>query len=65
MSNLVPHFGGLAFPQPPKTDKLIAMSGEKYKFWDFEAQTAQIEHKFFDPFLTPYPTLLGGGAGEM
>jgi len=41
--------GALAFPQPPKTDELIAKSGEKHKFWDFEAQ---IEHKFFDPFMT-------------
>jgi len=56
MPNLVPQFGRLAFPQPPKTDKLIAKSGEKYKFWDFEAQIAQIEYKFFDPCLTSEPT---------
>ena len=59
MPNLLPHFGGLAFLQLPRTNKLIAESGEKHKFWDFEAQIAQIEHKFFDPCLTPEPTLGG------
>ncbi len=50
LPKLLSHFWGLAFPQLPKTDKLIGKSGEKCKFWDFEAQ---IEHKFFEPWLTP------------
>ncbi len=29
-------------PAPSKADKLIAKSGEKHKFWDLEAQIAQI-----------------------
>ncbi len=53
--------GWLTFPHPvlhtTQTDKLIAKSWERHKFWDFEAQLAQIEHKFFDPCLTPFPTL--------
>ncbi len=62
--NLLPHFGGLVLPQlpHPQTDNLIAKSGEKHKFSDFEAQIAQTEHKFFDPCLTSYRPL---GAGEM
>ncbi len=54
MPNLLPHFdGGASISLAPKTDNLIAKSGEKHKFWDFEEQTAQIEHTFFDPCLTP------------
>ncbi len=53
MPNLLPHFRGASISLSPKTDKLIAKSGEKHKFWYLESQTAQIKHKF----LAPFPTL--------
>ncbi len=56
MPNLLPHFGGRAsISLAPKTDKLIAKSREKHKFWDFDARIAQIEHKFFRCMLNPLP----------
>ncbi len=44
---------GLTFPQAPKLDFGIANEGWKHKFWKFEAQMAQIKHKFLAPFPTP------------
>ncbi len=54
MPNLYLTLVGLAFSisQSPETDKLIAKSGKKHKFWDFEAQIAQIEHKLSTNFST-------------
>ncbi len=42
--------GEVAFPHP-QTEKLIAKSGEKHNFWDFEAQIAQIFWPTLDPLL--------------
>jgi len=57
--NWGPTFPQLPPPRPLQTDKLIAKSGLKYKFWDFEAQIVQI----FGTMLDPLPHF--GGAGEM